>query len=333
MSTTVFVLGATGYIALHVVKDLIRKGYSVVGSVRSEAKGEKLTKQFGGKFTYEVVPDISIEGAFDDALKKHPEVTVFIHTASPFHFDVTDVEKQLLIPAIEGTVNALKAIKEHGPQITRVVITSSYVATCSLEDDCDTSLVVTEDSWNRITWEQALQDPVSGYYGSKAFAEKAAWDFYKNEKPNFFLSTVNPGYVFGPQAFDEDVSGTLNTSAEIINGLLKLNKTDSVPFYKGVYIDVRDVAKAHLVAFESDEAKEERLLLTENRFYSQQLLDILHSKLPEYAHNLPVGKPGQGDPIGAKVVNEKTRKILGFDFIDLEGTTVDTLKQIIEANK
>ncbi|KAK7678843.1 hypothetical protein QCA50_018145 [Cerrena zonata] len=333
MSTTVFVLGATGYIALHTVKDLINKGYSVVGSVRSEAKGDKLVKQLGEKFSYEVVPDIAVKGAFDEALKKHPEVSVFLHTASPFHFNVTDIEKQLLTPAIEGTTNALKAIKAYGPQIKRVVVTSSYAAIGSAEADVDTSLTISEETWNPVTWEKALENPILGYYGSKTFAEKAAWDFYKNEKPNFILSTVNPVYVFGPQAFDEDVRGTLNTSAEIINGLLKLNKSDSVPPYKGLYIDVRDVSKAHIVAFESDAAKEERLLLSDDRFSSQQLLDILHSKFPEYADRLPIGNPGEGASTGAKVVNDKTRKILGFDFINLEGTTVDTLKQIIEANK
>ena len=33
---------------------------------------------------------------------------------------------------------------------------------------------------------------------SKAFAEKAAWDFVEKEKPNFSLSTIQPSLVFGP---------------------------------------------------------------------------------------------------------------------------------------
>jgi nucleoside-diphosphate-sugar epimerase len=37
-----------------------------------------------------------------------------------------------------------------------------------------------------------------GYRASKTFAENAAWEFVKNEKPNFTISTINPPMVFGP---------------------------------------------------------------------------------------------------------------------------------------
>jgi nucleoside-diphosphate-sugar epimerase len=37
-----------------------------------------------------------------------------------------------------------------------------------------------------------------GYRASKTFAEKAAWDFIEQEKPNFSISTINPPMVFGP---------------------------------------------------------------------------------------------------------------------------------------
>lgn len=334
-STTVFVSGATGYIALHLVKDLLAKGYTVIGSVRSEEKGETIKKQLGSsKFSYEIVKDIGVEGAFDEALKSHPEVTVFLHTASPFHFNVTDIEKDLLLPAVNGTNNALKAIKKYGPQIERVVITSSYAAVGDFQKDSDSSVTFTEASWNPVTWEGALNDPVSGYLGSKTFAEKAGWDFLEKEKPNFKLSTVNPVYVFGPQAFDENVKGTLNTSAEIINGCLKLNKDDEVPGYSGASIDVRDVSKAHIAAFEKEEAIGQRLILSAERFTSQGILDILHKEFPEYAAKLPVGTPGsQAKATFATIDNSKSKKILGFEFIDLKNSTIDTIKQIIEANK
>ena len=41
-----------------------------------------------------------------------------------------------------------------------------------------------------MTLEEAIQDPSNGYRASKTFAEKAAWDFVKNEKSNFDLVTV-----------------------------------------------------------------------------------------------------------------------------------------------
>ncbi|GEQ69533.1 hypothetical protein JCM33374_g3205 [Metschnikowia sp. JCM 33374] len=197
--TTVFVSGATGFIAQHIVQLLISKGYNVVGTVRSAEKGDHLKKLLGSDaFSYEIVPDVEPVGAFDEALKNHPEVTVFLHTASPFHFKATDIEKELLKPAIEGTKNALNAIKTYGPQIKRVVVTSSYAAMMDLSKLNDPSHIDTEESWNPSTWEQAKEGPIQGYLASKTFAERAAWDFVKEEKPLLTINYVNPVYVFGP---------------------------------------------------------------------------------------------------------------------------------------
>lgn len=118
MSTTALVSGASGFIAAHTVQELIKNGYTVVGSVRSKEKGEYV--KLSGKpesFSYEIVEDIAQDGAFDEFVEKHQEATVFLHTASPFHYNVTDVEKELLKPAVDGTKNALLSIAKYGPNI------------------------------------------------------------------------------------------------------------------------------------------------------------------------------------------------------------------------
>lgn len=334
MTTTVFVSGATGFIAQHIVKSLLEKGYDVVGTVRSASKGDALKKSLNSdKFTYEIVPDIGVEGAFDEALKKHPEVTVFLHTASPFHFKTTDPEKDLLLPAINGTKNALNSIKKYGPQITKVVVTSSYAAISTAEKEADASHTNNEDSWNTVTWEQAISNPIHGYRGSKTFAEKAARDFVEQEKPNFVLSTVNPSFVFGPQAFDA-LGDVLNTSSEIINNLLKLGPDGEIPPTIGGFVDVRDVALAHLVAFEKAEAEGSRLLLNSQRFNSQSILDILNDKFPQIKGKIPVGTPGSAPEALAKmctIENERTRALLGQPLIELEESVVDSVQQILDA--
>lgn len=337
MTTSIFVTGATGFIAQHIIKELIRKGYKVVGTVRSDEKGQRLKKLLQShNFHYEIVPDIKQQGAFDDALKKHKEVTVVLHTASPFHFDTTDPENDLLIPAINGTKGVLKAIKENAPQVERVVITSSYASTCSSPDELDNTHIVSESSWNDITWEEAIKDPVSGYRASKSFAEKAGWDFIEKEKPRFDFSVVNPGFVFGPQAFDADIKETLNTSAEIINALLKLGANDNIPLYKGCFIDVRDVALAHISAFEKEETKSQRLLLSNGRFTTQFLLDILNREFSSLRGQIPLGNVGSGSEIVlklAKINNDKTRSILGFEFVDLNKTVKDSVQQVLNTRE
>lgn len=334
-STTVYVTGATGFISQHICVDFLAAGYTVIGSVRSKEKGENLKKLLNSeKFSYEIVPDIVTEGAFDESLKRHPEVEFFLHTASPFTFEADDIEKELLIPAVRGTENALKAVKAHGKNVKHVVITSSYAAIADLGKQGDPNHVDTEEQWSPLTYETSQANNITGYFGSKKVGEKAAWDFMEAEKPHFSLSTVNPTYVFGPQAFDSEVKDKLNTSAEIVNSVLNLKASDKVPESSGPSCDVRDVAKAHLVSVERyQEIKGKRLLIFEGRFTAQVILDILNANFSELKGKLPVGKPGSGQEIIAgqcKIDSSKLQAIMGFKQVLMEKSIVDSVAQLLK---
>lgn len=334
---TVLISGASGFIALQTVKLLLKKGYAVVGTVRSTEKGDNIKQLLGSdKFSYEVVKDLEVPGAFDQFVKNHPEATIFLHTASPFTYNVTDFQTQMLDPAINGTKGVLTAIKEHGPQIKRVVVTSSFAAVTSAIAD-DPTVVINEDTWSSITLEQGLENIVFAYFASKTFAEKAAWTFVEEEKPNFALTVVNPTFVFGPQPFDELVSDNLNTSLEIINTLTKLTSADKDWYHaNGMGVDVRDVAAAHVAAFQKDEAKNQRLILSAGAFTDQTVLDILHKKFPEESKDVPLGTPGSDRVFyeGKAIVDtSRTQAILGFEFILFEDSIVDTLTQLYGARK
>ncbi|KAI3406291.1 GRP2 [Candida oxycetoniae] len=337
MSTTVFVSGATGFIAQHIVKLLLENNHKVVGSVRSAKKGEELTSSIknaglsADNFTFEVVEDIAAKGAFDEALKKHPQVTVFLHTASPFHFDVKDIKKDLIDPAVEGTTNALNAIKEYGSSVKKVVVTSSYATVSGFGELVTPGKTVDETSWNPITHEQALKDPMAGYIGSKKFAEKTVWDFIEQNKPQWQVSIINPVYVFGPQAFEVKDKSKLNTSNEIINSILKAGKDKDQPQqFAGYFIDVRDVAKAEIVAFEKEEAVDQRLILSEGPFTTDKILNILKKDFKQLElPTLDESKKINWDSTESIINNEKTKKILGFKFIDLEQSVDDTVAQIL----
>ncbi|KAK6866530.1 putative NADPH-dependent methylglyoxal reductase GRP2, partial [Candida tropicalis] len=257
-STTVFVSGATGYIAQHIVKELLTNGYKVIGSARSEAKGKDLKDLVNSEnFSYVVIPDISVVGAFDQALKDHPEISVFIHAASPVVFYTTDPKKDVIDPAVEGTKNVLNAIKQHGTNVSRLVVTSSTAAILPGLDFVKDK-VFTEDDWNPCTIEIGISEPSKSYFVSKTFAEKAVWEFVKTQEPHFQVSVVNPSFVFGPQAYEIKDKSKLNSSSEILAGIFRSKADDQFPQLAGVSIDVRDVAKAHLVGFEKDEAINKR---------------------------------------------------------------------------
>lgn len=331
--SSVYVSGATGFIAQHIVKDLIAKGYKVIGSVRSATKGDQLKLDVNSdNFTYEIVKDVAEPNAFDESLKKHPEIEYFMHTASPFHYNTNDVEKDLLIPAIHGTKNALNSIKKYGPQIKSVVITSSFAAVGKPDGTYTPTEPLTENSWYESTWETALSSPQLGYRASKLFAEKAAWEFMEKEKPNFTLNTVCPSFVFGPQAFTSGLNKeVLNTSSESINSYLKLKPTDPVPSGFGGYADVRDVSKAHIYAIEHD-IKDFRFLIFADRWTGQIILDILNENFDQLKGKIPLGNPGTTrevlEPL-AKVDASKTIGMIG-EFVSLKQSVIDSVAQILD---
>jgi nucleoside-diphosphate-sugar epimerase len=93
-------------------------------TVRSEDKAQKLLaahKEHKDKLDYVLVPDIEQPGAFDEAVKSDPPFEGIVHIASPFHYNSTDHEKELIVPAVNGTLNILKAAKEFAPTVKRIV--------------------------------------------------------------------------------------------------------------------------------------------------------------------------------------------------------------------
>lgn len=104
-------------------------------TVRSTSKGDKILQahpEAKDKLSYVIVEDIAKENAFDDAVKSDPPFEAIAHTASPFHFNVTNPKKDLLDPAIVGTTGILKSAKAYAPSVKRCVQTKSCVNTvCS----------------------------------------------------------------------------------------------------------------------------------------------------------------------------------------------------------
>ncbi len=116
-----------------------------------------------------------------------------MHVASPFINIEPKDENELIRPAVDGTMRALKAAKRGG--VKRVVLTSSMV---SMLEDADKSIQVNSKSWTNVNAKN-----VSAYAKSKTLAELAAWDFINaqtDDKP-MELSVVNPGPVFWTNCF------------------------------------------------------------------------------------------------------------------------------------
>jgi nucleoside-diphosphate-sugar epimerase len=337
----VFLTGATGFLASHVLELLVARGYNVKVSVRSQPKANYILAKYSGKPVEAViVPDIQEEHAFDAALQGDKEITAVLHTASPFFAAKSDPFKELLDPAIKGTTNVLKAIKQHAPQVSQVVITSSFAAISNLDKQNDPTFVHDESVWASVTWEQATTDLSYTYRGSKKFAEKAFWDFIEQEKPNFTGTTVNPPLIYGPLVQKVDNIDKINTSSKIVYDLLHSKEAENPLSYSenlSLWVDVRDVALAHVVPLEKPVEAAGRRLFTTPGFYSNQdILDIANEHFPELKGKIPVGNPGTGKRNAGKNAqfeNSKTNTFLDIKYITLEQSIVDTIKTLLDINK
>lgn len=190
----VLVTGANGFIAARTVEAFLEAGYSVRGTVRSKASGEPLLKAFSdiptaGKLEIVEVPDITVAGAFDEAVKG---VTAVAHLAQPVSFAFSDPD-YVIGTAVKGTRSVLEsAAKEAG--IKNFVLMSSVAA---IRDTRQEPRVYTEADWNDYDARTIAEksDNVSGamiYCASKAEGERELWRFQKERNPSFTMTAVNP---------------------------------------------------------------------------------------------------------------------------------------------
>lgn len=257
-----------------------------------------------------------------------------MHTASPFHFNVTDVQKQLLDPAIIGTTGILKSIKASAPTVKRVVITSSFAAMIDGGKGLWPEHTYTEADWSPLTHEEALENPSNGYRASKTFAERAAWEFVEKEKPNFTITTMNPPLVLGPIVHYLNSLDALNTSNQRIRDAM-LGKFKDEIAETGIFlwVDVRDLALAHVKAIEVPEAADKRFFVVTGYFSNKEIVEIIRKNFPEYQKQLP-GPDVKGGARPDKIFsydNKRSTDILGLKFRSLEESIVDTAKSLKNA--
>ncbi|KAF2687460.1 NAD(P)-binding protein [Lentithecium fluviatile CBS 122367] len=336
--TRVLLTGGSGFIAAHTLDILLKHGHSVVTTVRTQEKADKIKADYKdaaakGNLDFAIVPDIAQEGAFDKAVVSDPPFEAVVHTASPFHFNVTDVKKDLLDPAVIGTTGILKSIKKSAPSVKRVVITSSFAALVNPSKGNWPGHEYSEEDWNPITLEEAHENAASGYRASKTFAEKAAWDFLEKEKPNFTVATINPPLVFGPIIHAIDNLDSLNTSNQRIAAAAQGKWKDEIAA-TGVYlwVDVRNVAEAHVAAFEKPEAANKRFFTVAGYFTNRDIVDIIGKNFPQYKELPSASTPGGDYPKGGiekglyKYNNKRTIDVLGLKYKSLEESIVDAVK-------
>lgn len=301
-------------------------------TVRSKAKGESILSDVmcaSGGISYSIVDDITRPGAFDEAFQSNPPFDAVVHTASPFHYHPVDPKKDMIDPAVDGTLEVLRAIKASAPSVKRVVVTSSFAAVI---DPSSNKMQYSSNDWNPITMEQALSNGASAYISSKTFAEKAAWDFVATEKPGFTLATINPVLVFGPVLHLDSLTN-INTSNADISDMVKGNMKAEIKPSSFQWVDVRDVALAHALAAETEGAAGKRFITAAGPYSNLEVARIIKENFPDLADKLPEKIDFPSNAGGLEIDTAPAREVLGLQFGSLEKAVVDTVKSLLAVRK
>lgn len=238
----VLVTGASGYIASWLVRYLLEAGHTVHATVRDPKRKDSVKHLYqlaeGQPGTLHLFSaDLLKQGSFSEAMQG---CEVVMHTASPFLLDgFTDANEALVRPAVEGTRNVL-ASANHTPSVRRVVLTSSVV---SVYGDVIDARELPDNILNETHWNTTSSVDHSPYNYSKVLAEREAWRI-QEEQDRWDLVTINPGMVFGPSLTTLSHSASIDTLISMGDGRLKTGVPDLI---SGV-VDVRDVARAHMLA-------------------------------------------------------------------------------------
>jgi nucleoside-diphosphate-sugar epimerase len=179
----------------------------------------------------------------------------------PLTYNTTNNEKELILPAING-VRAILTAASREPSIRRVVLTSSFASVMDANRTAPPYFTYTASDWNPLTYAESVAPTTSAiiaYRGSKKFAELAAWDYVRDHKPGFDLVTLCPPMTFGPVVHPVESVDKLNESNamlwKVASGVTPL-PVARVPFW----VDVRDVAQAHVEALVRPEAGGKRFI-------------------------------------------------------------------------
>ncbi|MBL0887849.1 SDR family oxidoreductase [Myceligenerans indicum] len=272
---TTLVTGATGFIAGHVIEELLHHDYRVRATVRSlrdparTAHLRTLAERTGGDLEL-VEADLTDDAGWPEAVDGCSNV---LHMASPFPATPPRDASSLVRPAVDGTLRVLAASEAAG--VGRVVVTSS-IAAVSTRSANDDDRVRDESDWTD-------PDQAPAYARSKTLAERAAWRFAQDH-PDLEVVAINPGLVLGPIQHT-----SAGTSVTIVRRLLG-REVPAVPLMGFAPVDVRDLAVAHRRALEAPQAAGNRYICAGPNVWFGEMAQILREEFGPLGYRVPTAQ-------------------------------------------
>jgi nucleoside-diphosphate-sugar epimerase len=334
MTKTILVTGGTGYIGGEIIALLLDRGHSVRTTVRNKSAS---AARFSGRwpnagerlkvFEADLMDDAGWAAATEGC-------DAVAHVASPLPVSVPRDEDELIVPAREGTLRALRFAQEAG--VRHFVQTSSNAA---ISYGHPRSRV----QFDERDWTNLDAPGIQPYIKSKTVAERAARDWVAAHAPEMAFCSVNPVLVLGPVA-----SADFSASVEVVRRLL----TGGVPMIPNVgfsIVDVRDVAMLHVLALEAEASviRDERFAASTEFYWMADVARVLRVRLGNDARKVPArrmpdwllrlmalasrdirqlaGEIGSRKALSGQHAND----VLGWTTRPAEDTIVDTARSLI----
>ncbi|MGZ5204576.1 MAG: NAD-dependent epimerase/dehydratase family protein [Caldimonas sp.] len=332
MADCVLVSGGSGYIAGFLIRQLVAEGWLVHTTVRSLAR-ESAVRQLLGvddnrlKF---FAADLNADAGWAEAMAGCGFVA---HLASPLPSGVPKNADELIVPARDGALRALRAAKAAG--VRRFVMTSS-VAAVSYGRGRGVH------RFSEADWTDPDRPGLTAYIRSKTIAERAARDWVAKEGSAMELCTINPSVVLGP-VWSRDYS----SSVVIVKKLLDGSMTACPDIGFGV-VDVRDVADLHVRALKAPGMAGERFIASGRLMKLREIADVLRAELGPQARkvttrNVPdwlVRVMARFNPLARAVVGElgsvrnldasHAKAVLGWAARPVEQSIVETARCLLD---
>ncbi|MEP7303005.1 MAG: NAD-dependent epimerase/dehydratase family protein [Caldimonas sp.] len=331
MAETVLVSGGSGYIAGFLIRQLVGEGWTVHTTVRNlgrEAEVRRLLAVDDSKLRF-FAADLNADAGWAEAMAGCRFVA---HVASPLPAGVPRNADELIVPARDGALRALRAAKAAG--IRRFVMTSS-VAAVSYGRGRGVHHFTEAD------WTRPEQPGISPYIQSKTIAERAARDWVAREGGDLEFCTINPSVVLGP-VWSADYSASVVIVRKLLDG--SLGACPDIGF--GV-VDVRDVADLHVRALVAPGMAGERFIASGRFMKLREIADVLRAALGAQANKVTTRNVADWmvriaalfNPLARAVVGElgsvrnqdasHARAVLGWQTRPEEESIVDTARSLL----
>jgi nucleoside-diphosphate-sugar epimerase len=240
----VLITGATGLVGSRVLLEALVKGYPVRLAVRGRYRIEQLQKipilqPYASSIEFAIIPDMSVESAFDDAVKG---ARYIIHIASPLPKPSSDLKATIVQPAVTMSLNILQsAQKEQG--VEKIVLTSSVAAVSPSTPKPFTADNIEPDP------QGAYQHPLLTYADSKKLAHNHVRRFVDEKQPQYSVISIMPTFVVGKNLFATSTDElTAGSNSVALAPILGIEISEPMP---GYVCHVDDVAFVHVAALDS----------------------------------------------------------------------------------